>query len=687
MQLISNYPWYFTLLCIVTGFLFSAFLYARDKKNADRSGVLLSVLFALRFISVTLICLLLLDFLMKQLVNETEKPVIVFVQDNSSSVVNAKDSDEIRKNYLQALPGFINRLKEKYEVNTYVFDNTLRAGDTYNFNGKETDIAGVFSDIENNYANRNVGAVILASDGIYNKGLNPLYTTTKFNYPVYTIALGDTTPLKDVWIQNLRHNQVAYLGNSFPLEVVVNATDLQGKDVTVTVSQNGQVKKAQPLHIGGANFSQTLSFILEADKPGVQKYTVTISAIADDKNKQNNAQSFVIDVIDNREKILILANAPHPDIAAIEQSISSNQSYETEIAMADNFQKPLKPYSLVILHQLPAGAASQRFLTELKNNNQPYWVIGVSPNDFIRGLQVRMMSSKWNDAEAVYKKEFALFTVSDELKKYMKDFPAVKCILGNYEVSNSFSTLAAQRIGVVNTENPILVFGEDNGVKKGAFLGDGLWRWRLRDYADHQNHNLFNELITKTIQYLAVKADKSFFRVYTKKIINENEPLDFTAEVYNQSYEQITDPDVNLVLKDSAGKSYNYTFSKKQTSYILNAGMFPPGEYSYKAQTKTGDKVFEKSGVVVIREIVAEKLNTVADHNLLYQLSKQSGGKMVYKQELDKLAADMLNSDLIKTITYSHKKMTDLLNLKWICLLLIALLSIEWFLRKYNGTI
>ena len=120
---------------------------------------------------------------------------------------------------------------------------------------------------------------------------------------------------------------------------------------------------------------------------------------------------------------------------------------------------------------------------------------------------------------------------------------------------------------------------------------------------------------------------------------------------------------------------------------MLDAGIFPPGEYSYKAQTKTGDKVFEKSGVIVIREIVAEKLNTVADHNLLYQLSKQSGGKMVYKQELDKLAQDLQNSELIKPITYSHKKLTDLLNLKWICLLLIGLLSIEWFLRKYNGTV
>jgi hypothetical protein len=78
----------------------------------------------------------------------------------------------------------------------------------------------------------------------------------------------------------------------------------------------------------------------------------------------------------------------------------------------------------------------------------------------------------------------------------------------------------------------------------------------MRDYADHGNHNLFNELISKTVQYLSVKADKSFFRVFTKKIINENEAIDFTAEVYNQSYELVTEPDVTLILKDDKGKAY-----------------------------------------------------------------------------------------------------------------------------------
>lgn len=686
MEFISNYPWYYTLLCFVAGCIFSVLLYYRDKYHAERSKPLRYSLLALRFLSISFICVLLLDIFIKHLINETEKPIIIVAQDNSGSIIANKDSSNVKTNYTNELASFINAVKDKYEVKTYQFDSDFKPGEQFNFSGKETDISNVFNSIENNYANQNIGAVIIASDGIYNKGTNPLYSIQKINAPIYTIALGDTMPLKDVWIQTINHNQVAYLGNYFPIEVVVNSIDLKDKTATLTISKNGKVLKSENIVINSNSFSSTYNFILDADVPGVQKYTVNISAPNEDKNLQNNTQSFMIDVIDNREKILILYNAPHPDIAAIEQSITASQTYEVDVENINVFAKPLKPYALVILHQ--PGIIHPRIVAELKNNQQSVWYIGSYFTNFLNNSAPNtIMANKTNDVEASYKKEFALFSVSNELQGYFKELPAVKCAFKSGLNTNGINTLLAQKIGVVETEEPLLFFTEINNIKYGAFTGDGLWRWKLRDYADHENHNLFNELISKTVQYLSVKADKSFFRVYTKKIINENEPLDFTAEVYNQSYELVTEPDVTIILKDALGKTFNYTFSKKQNMYQLSAGIMKAGEYTYEAKVKYGDKLFSKSGVVVVKEIVAEKLNTVANHQLLFQLARESGGEMVYPNQLKKLEKSILESDNIKSITYSHKQLTDLVNLKWIFFLVLALLSAEWFLRKYNGKV
>jgi hypothetical protein len=681
MEFISNYPWYFTLLCLVAGFVFSAMLYVRDKQNAERSTVLRYSLAGLRFISVSLIALLLLDIFMKRLVNETEKPVIILAQDNSSSILAGKDSTELKTEYQKSISSFVNAIKDKYDVKSYQFDSESKPSELYDFKGKETDVSKLFSDFENNYANKNIGAIILASDGIYNKGTNPLYNISKFNAPIYTIALGDTIPLKDVWIQNINHNQVAYLGNSFPVEVVINAIDLKDKQITISISNNGKVLKSETITINSNSFSNTLNYLLDAEKTGIQKYTVSISTLDQDKNKQNNSQSFIIDVIDNREKVLILANAPHPDIAALEQSITAPQTYEVEVALINEFTKPLKPYSLVIVHQV--NTIPLRISNEIKANNQSVFYIGNNAGTTAKPL----FNNRTNDAESVYQKEFSLFNLSDELKNYIKNFPAITCPFKSGATPNGANILISQKIGVVETEDPILMFTEINGVKTANFVGDGLWKWRMRNFADHNNHNLFNELVSKTVQYLSVKADKSFFRVFTKKIINENEPIEFTAEVYNQSYELVTEPDVTLILKDNKNKVYNYTFNKKQTMYSLSAGQFSAGEYTYEAKVKYGDKLYTKSGIVIIKEIVSEKINTVANHQLLYQISKQSGGKLFYKNQLEQLQKDILSSDSIKSITYSHKELTDLVNLKWLFFVILAFLSIEWFLRKYNGKV
>lgn len=686
MEFISNYPWYYTLLCLVAGFVFSAVLYFRDKQNAERSKIFKFSLAAFRFISVSLIALLLLDIFVKRLINETEKPVVIIAQDNSSSITAIKDSVQLKTDYIKSLNSFITTIKEKYEVKTYAFDSETKSSESFDFKGKETDISQLFSDIENNYANKNIGAIVLASDGIYNKGTNPLYSIERINAPIYTIALGDTIPLRDAWIQTINHNQVAYLGNAFPVEVIVNAVDLKNKSVNLSISQNGKTLKSEIVNINSENFSKSYNYTIEALQPGIQKYTVYLTVLEEDKNKQNNSQSFVIDVIDNREKILILANAPHPDIAALEQSISSTQTYEVEVALVNNFIKPLKPYSLIILHQ--TGVLPQRIVNEIKANNQSSFFIGSNFTNFLSGTNTKTgFDSRANDVEASYKKEFSLFSISTELQNYFKNFPAVKCAFKNSVVSNGTNSLLTQKIGVVETDEPLMLFTENNGIKSCGFLGDGLWRWRLRDYADHENHNLFNELINKTVQYLSVKADKSFFRVYSKKIINENEPLEFTAEVYNQSYELVTEPDVTLTLKDEKGKSYNYTFSKKQNMYSLTAGLFPAGEYRYEAKVKQGDKLYTKSGIIIIKEIVSEKINTIANHQLLYQISKQSGGNMYFTNQLAQLQSAILNSESIKAITYSHKQLTDLVNLKWLFFVILAFLSLEWFLRKYNGKI
>ena len=684
MSIITEYPLWFLVFCLLAGLGYSYFLYR--KLNPEITKLIRYTLFVSRFLVVTVLCFFLLNPLIKSTSSFTEKPIIVIAVDNSASITKNKDSLFYKNEFPSLIHKLSESLNEKYEVHFLRFDSEVKKDTSLNYTGKETNMSSLFAEIQNNYEGKNVGAVILASDGLYNTGNNPTYDVAKLNYSVYTIALGDTSLQRDALIKKANHNQTAYIGNQFPVEIQFLATDLEGKDAVLSITQSGKKIAEQAVKYSSKNYSATLNFLLNADKPGLQRYEANLSLVDGEQIKGNNTMSFVVDVIDKREKILLLANAPHPDINMLKQAIESNQSYEVEVKTVENFNMSLKPYSLVILHQIELkNPAAKKILTEISTHKTSVWQF--SKNDFWAFPAVRLTNTtpRFNEAEPTFNTGFALFTVSNELKNYIKEFSAVTCPLSTYKVANGASLLIKQQIGQVQTDNPILVFADEGGQKSALFCGDGLWRWRLRDFADHDKTDLFDELIQKTIQYLSVKADKSFFRVFTRKIINENDAVEFDAEVFNPSYELVNEPEVNMIITNADKKQFTYTFSKINKSYHLNAGNFPPGDYTYESKVKINEQIYVQKGELTVKPLLAEFTNTTADHALLFTISKNTGGTLFYPKQTEQLQKILLENENIKTLVHEQKQVNDLINIRTLFFILLVLLSLEWFIRKYNG--
>jgi hypothetical protein len=70
----------------------------------------------------------------------------------------------------------------------------------------------------------------------------------------------------------------------------------------------------------------------------------------------------------------------------------------------------------------------------------------------------------------------------------------------------------------------------------------------------------------------------------------------------------------------------------------------------------------------------------------MQQLASSTQGKMYYPTQLKMMTDELMNSDKIKPVVYNQKNLNDAIQLTWIALLLLCLLSIEWFLRKYFGS-
>ncbi|RMG86917.1 MAG: hypothetical protein D6714_03300 [Bacteroidetes bacterium] len=694
-SLTFQYPTWYLFFCALLGLVYALILYYRDTTFKEASPRLNLGLGILRFLAVTLIAILLLSPLLKSILTETKKPVVVLAQDESESVAAEMDSVALNT-YRKAFEQLRDRLSEQYEVVTYAFGEKVRPGIDFKMTDKATNIASVLTEVYDLYGNQNLGAVVLATDGIYNQGTNPLYVRSKLNAPVYAVALGDTIPKKDLILKRVFHNKIAYLGDKFTIQVDIAGINCAGHSSVLSVSkiENGKSRKLEesPVKVGSDDFFTTKELVLNADKTGVQRYRIALSQVPGEAITANNYKDIFVDVLDARQKILIVANAPHPDISALKQIIEKNKNYEVRLTYANDFKANLAETDFVIFHQVPSRENDlSAIFTEINNRKIPrLFIVGAQTSydqfNQVQGLlTIKSDQQSMNDVQAVFAPNFNLFTIDEDLRDNLPKFPPLTAPFGEFDLSPGAQPLLFQRIGSIETTYPLLIFGEENGIKTAILSAEGLWKWRLFNYLQNQNHDLVETLISKTIQYTSLKADKRRFRVnLDKNIFNENEPITFGAELYNESYELINEPDVSLTITDDGGREFKFTFDKTADAYSLNAGIFPVGNYHFLGTTFFNGQKLEYAGQFSVQPVQLEVYETTADHALLRLLSKQFGGQVFYPNQLDALSDELTNRNL-KPVVYSTTKTRSVIHLKWIFFLLTALLALEWFLRRYHG--
>ncbi|WP_316800067.1 hypothetical protein [Pedobacter frigidisoli] len=677
--------------CLALGVLYAWILY---KGNKNLGKKLQYGLTALRALAVTAIAWLLFAPLIKSLNYTLDKPVIIIGQDNSISVGQVKASGFDQKLYEQNLKTLQDKLSDKYEVKTYHFGDSVAEGFNFGYQGKLTDGAAFFQKIRDEYTNRNVGAIILATDGIFNRGGNLLYSINQINAPVYTVALGDSIPKRDVLVSNVNYNNMVYLDDDFTIEVQVQAFQSDGEQAALTVSGNGTKVAQQTVAINGNAFVKTIPVKLHAGKTGVQQYTVQLGKLQNEITTRNNAYTFYVEVIDGRQKVLLAASAPHPDLGVLKDAVSMNKHYEAKLVLGDDLStvEPSK-FDLIVLYQLPdAERNSASFLQKVIAAKKPVWyIVGAQSNaNAFNQIQNQVnLSSSNGSTQEVYadiSNGFTSFNIAEEDKKQFSSFDPLISPFGRLTVNASVTAIFNQRIGKVNTQQPLMFFANENGLKTGYLMGEGLWRWKLSEPESRNEQSAVNDLISRTIQYLSVKDDRRRFKVFTSKpAYDENESIQFNGTLYNESYQPVNEPEVNLQVKNGAGKVFNYVFSKTEHAYQLDAGAMPAGNYSYVASTSIGGQKFTATGSFYVNALIAEFQQTTANHQLLNTMSRQTNGKLFMPADLLKIADEILRNDNIKTISYEDRKYNELINMRWLFAVIMLLLSLEWFLRKRNG--
>ncbi len=638
--------------------------------------------------------------MIRSILEESKLPSLVVLSDQSSSVGSwLEDQDEF--SYESELREIQDQLSEKFAISLYEFGEKVSSNtsDSLSFDDNITDISGSLQYVHDVYEGENLAGILLATDGIFNQGLNPLYSSFPSNIPIYCIALGDTSQTRDIVIQSVLHNEIAYLNDEMIVQVDIKANNASGQSARLTVDreQNGQFTSvfARNIHIRNDDFFITEDIQLRFDETGINHYRFRVSGLNNEQNLLNNRKDIYIDVLDARQEIGIIAAAPHPDISSIKQLLEQNENYRVQAFIREIGNSELANLDLVIFHNLPKGNQSLRnTVNSLDTRRIPrIFIVGSNTdlslfNQLQDLVQITGNQNASNNSQAEINTSFENFTVSESMRNEVRRFPPLSSPFGEYSVNGVVTTLYYQNIGGISTNFPLLSFADAGGVKTAFLFGQDIWRWKLFDFLQNENFNVISELIDKVTVFVSTKEDRRKFRVSTNdNVFFTNEEVVFLGELYNDNYELINDPEVVVQLRDDDGNVYDYTFSKNNLSYSLEIGQLSPGRYSYAAETIFNGEKFEASGGFVVREIQIELYDLEAQHNLLYALAQKTQGSVYYPEELSSVPQILLDSNLSKPVIYQSIITKPLVDMRSILFLLFILLGIEWILRRYFGSL
>ena len=657
-------------------------VYQADKKREVPYPLLTAVL---RSLLILLACLLVLLPALMISRNIVEQPIVVMLQDDSKSVGVALGKDSTT--YMHHFDDLVSGLNKTCKVVQWHFGGTVLTDSSTGYRQGATDIANALSQVQEYYGTQNLGAVVLATDGRFNQGMNPLLQQAGLKAPLFAIAIGDSQQQKDAKLPTAHANRTVSLNSNFEVVADVVLVGCKGYNGSLTLKEAGAILGTQSLNVNSDRYDRTLSFTIKADKPGIHHYELNLPVAEGEKNTANNRKEIFVEVVEEKKEVLIVAAAPHPDVAAIREALAGMESYHITVCTSDKLQNYLAKCQIIILAGF--NTTNTALVNTILQAHKPIWFIlgnqtNVQSVNALKDLtHLSVSPAALHNVLSLLNPAFNVFTMPSHLQTVVDKLPPLSSNVDNLLTAPGTMSLFEQRTGAGDSRTPVWLL-QQGDVPMAYLTGEGLWRWRMHEYRNFGVHDAIDECIRQTVTFLASHpGDKPFSVSLSKYVWSDQEAIQLQALLLNPNREQINTPDVILTINDSAGKHTEYNMERSGSSYRLNIGVRAGGMYTYTASTKFSGIPYSASGSFAVQTVPIELMESGADYALLYSLARKYQGAFFTPANMQSAADSILHNSHVKPLIRTEHQSVPLIDRKWFFFLLLILAVTEWLLRKY----
>ena len=450
----------------------------------------------------------------------------------------------------------------------------------------------------------------------------------------------------------------------------------------------------------------SIAFDYTPKQSGEKKLTLRVNNQQGESTFLNNQKVFYVNVLSNKINVLLIAGNPSADLTFIKNSLSSDGNLKvntlTQITagnfLENNPANKLDSADIIYLIEYPTSNLNEEFynkiVNKLENQNTPFFLllsgeVDVNKLNRISNLlpfSVQKIEKNYLQVQPdIQVSELDNPLLQNSTINDWNNLPPVSQPLTVITIKPESKVISKIRINNQPRNNPLIVSRNLGSKRSIAVVGKDIWRWKLQ--TANKNLTLFDNFIINSARWLNAPDDQKKVKIKTsKKIYSSGEIVEFSAQVYDESFNPVNDAEVKIKINGKDSKDELILNSIGGGLYEGSFTFQNNGDYSFIGNAVLNGKLLgDDKGSFNIGDVDIEKIDTRMNYEFLNLLANQTKGQYFspdsYEDLLKMLKDINTKSSKEKMITSEIRLWSD----EWLLIIVILLFATEWFIRKRSG--
>ena len=734
------------ILLLAAAFIYFIYLRPRIRLSKRTTATLIALRVAL---IALMIVLLLRPVVVVSSVIPRSSYVAMVIDDSVSMKLRdipggATRLETVKRSLLNGDPGkdsFLNRLEKKFKTNLYGFSGALtrlKDGNDLYGEGRTSDLAGALDETVKRSSGMPLSAVVLATDGASNVPRDlaaVLRELRAHDIPVFTVGVGNTSRVMDAELRRVNMPRRVLVGSRLNIETIVGLSGYGETKVLLNVREDGRAMKTEEFNLRG-NDTQALNLEVIPTTPGVHRYTVEVTPLDGELTVENNKQDSLVEVIEGPLRILHVEGEPRWELGKIRESLLPNEKNVVVVALqrtgenkfyrqgignqgelASGFpqtEEELFSYDGLIIGSVEAG-----FFTADGLRNIEAFVARRGGGLLALGGRLAFDAGKYkgttlddllpvtltggpvdeaNSFAPVYKPVLTAAGQSHPITRLNEDRAAnqkqwnelppisVSEVLTNVKPGASV-LLEARRVDGSGQVAPLLIQQRYGRGQTLALTAADTWRWRMRMDSKNNSHETFWR---QMLRYLVSGTPRQIEIGTEKEVYALDDTINIVADIRDKKFNPVADAHAAARVTKPSGAVVDvplkFTTLNSVNTYV---GEFKADELGQHRIELVGTSTSPSTSLgqlsaratMLVSDLNREYYSAAQNSELLKRIAAETGGKYYTPAEVQSLLDDLI----YRQSPYSERVTKDLWDMPVNFMLIIGLLSAEWFLRKREG--